>query len=444
MRQKQLLMIVGVAVVLVGAALLLSRWRTGALEGPRGQAGGKVLPDFPVNDISKMVISGTTNKATVERKDGKWSVAERRGYPADFERLSEVLRNIWELKSVQKVMAGPSQMGRLELEPPGVGEGKGTLLEFWKEGAKEPIKLIIGKRPANGSGRFVKRADKEDVWLVSEAFYRVASAPLEWIKRDLPEVGAAKTLTVKGPDGKVIWALERQKDTDDLKLVKPAAGEEFDDATHGYTAKNPMSYATFSDVVPADTKPAETGLGKPQIVEIVTFDGFTYVLKIGAKDSENRYFAQISVSAKIPEKREPGKDEKDEDKKRLDDEFKKKQEDLKKKLESAKAMERWIYKLDESRVSFFMKTRAEILKKKEEPKKDEAKTDAPAGMEPAPEPAPTPAPAPEPAPAPPKKDAAKKESPPAKAAQAAAPPASTSAPTKAPQPSAPAPSQDKK
>lgn len=377
MRQKQLLIILGVAAVLVALGFGVTRWRAGALEGQSGLAGGKVLPGFPLNEISKIVIVGTTNKATVERKDGKWGVAERWGYPADFERVSEVLRNMWELKSVQKVMAGPSQMGRLELEPPGEGEGKGTLVEFWKEGAKEPIKVIIGKRPANGSGRFVKAAGSDSAWLVSESFYRVTTAPLDWIKRDLPEVGAAKSLSVNGPDGKVIWALSREKDTDDFKLVGAVAGEEFDEATHGYTAKNPMSYATFSDVVASDTKPSESGLDKARVVEIKTFDDFAYVLKIGAKDPENRYFAQLSVSAKIAEKREAGKDEKDADKKRLDDEFKKKQEDLKKKLGGAKAMAAWVYKLDESRVSFFLKNRADILKKKEEPKKDEAKKDEP-------------------------------------------------------------------
>jgi hypothetical protein len=117
------------------------------------------------------------------------------------------------------------------------------------------------------------------------------------------------------------------------------------------------------------------------VAEIKTFDDFTYTLKIGSKDGDNRYFAKIGVSAKIPEKREPGKDEKDEDKKRLDEEFKKKREDLQKKLDAAKAMAAWVYKLDESRVSFFLKERADILKKKEE-KKDEDKKDEPAADQP--------------------------------------------------------------
>lgn len=374
MRQKQLLVILGVAVALAAIALGIRRWRAGALESPGTMAGGKVLPDFPVNDISKIVVAGTTNKVTVERKGGTWGVAERWGYPGDFERVSEVLRAVWDLKSVQKVLAGPSQMARLELEAPGEGEGKGTLVEFWKEGAKEPIKLVIGKRPGNGNGRFVKATGSENVWLVSESFYRVTSAPLDWIKRDLPEIGAAKSLAVRGPDAKEIWTLSRDKDTDDLKLVNPAPGEEFDEATHGYTAKNPMSYATFSDLLAPDTKADAVGLDKPRVAEIKTFDGFTYTLKIGARDPQNRSFVRLSVSASIPEKREPGKDEKDEDKKRLDEEFKKKQEDLKKKLEAAKSMERWIYILDESRVSFFMKDRPDVLKKKEE-KKDEGKKD---------------------------------------------------------------------
>lgn len=381
MRQKQLLLILGVAVALAAIALVAKRARSGALESSDAVAGGKVMPDFPVNDISKVVLASSTNRVTLERKDGKWGVSERWGYPADFERVSEMLRTVWDLKSVQKVLAGASQLGRLELEAPGEGEGKGILVEFWKDGAKEPLGLLLGKRPENGNGRFVKSRASDNVWLVSESFYRVSGDPLDWMKRDLPEIGAAKSLVVKGPDGKVIWALTREKDTEEMKLVKPAEGEEFDDATHGYTAKSPMSYATFADLAAPDTKSSETGLDKARVAEIKTFDDFTYTLKIGSKDGDNRYFAKIGVSAKIPEKREPGKDEKEEDKKRLDEEFKKKREDLQKKLDAAKAMAAWVYKLDESRVSFFLKERADILKKKEE-KKEEDKKDEPAADQP--------------------------------------------------------------
>ncbi len=379
MRQKQLLLILGIAVALVAIALVAKRARSGALESPDAVAGGKVMPDFPVNDISKVVVAASTNRVTLERKDGKWGVSERWGYPADFERVSEMLRAVWDLKSVQKVLAGASQLGRLELEAPGEGEGKGTLIEFWKDGAKEPLGLLLGKRPENGNGRFVKSRASENIWLVSESFYRVSGDPLDWMKRDLPEIGAAKSLVVKGPDGKVIWALTREKDTEEMKLVKPAEGEEFDDATHGYTAKSPVSYATFADLVAPDTKPADSGLDKARVAEIKTFDDFTYTLKIGSKDAENRYFAKIGVSAKMPEKREPGKDEKEEDTKRLDEEFKKKREDLQKKLDAAKAMAAWVYKLDESRVSFFLKERADILKKKEEKKEEDKKGESGAG-----------------------------------------------------------------
>ncbi|MCC6353514.1 MAG: DUF4340 domain-containing protein [Verrucomicrobiae bacterium] len=391
MRQKQLLFILGIAVVLLGMALGIQRWRSGALESAGAPAGGKVLPDFPLNDIAKIVVAGASNKVTVVRKDGTWGVEDRWAYPADFERVSEVLRSIWDLKSVQGVLAGPSQLGRLELEAPGEGEGKGTLVEFWKEGAKEPIKLLIGKRPGNGSGRFVKAAGSDNVWLVSDSFYRLTPAPLDWIKRDLPDVGAAKSIVVRGADGKEVWALSREKDTDELKLQNAAPGEEFDDATHGYTAKNPMSYATFFDLVAPETKADSVGLDKPRVAEIKTFDGFTYTLKIGHRDPQNRSFVRIAVTAAIPEKREPGKDEKEEDKKRLDEEFKKKHDELKKKLADAKAMERWTYLLEESRVSFFMKDRPDVLKKKEE-KKDEEKKEGAGKEAPASEMAPETAP----------------------------------------------------
>ena len=56
--------------------------------------------------------------------------AERADYPANFEQVSRLLQKIWNLKPVQTLQVGPSQLGRFELVEPANGAKGGTLFEL--------------------------------------------------------------------------------------------------------------------------------------------------------------------------------------------------------------------------------------------------------------------------------------------------------------------------
>ncbi len=95
-------------------------------------------------------------------------------------------------------------------------------------------------------------------------------------------------------------------------------------------------------MLPGDTKPEQTGLDKPTVITLDTFDDFTYTIKLGQKTNDNLPMV-VAVTAQIPKERTPGKDEKPEDKARLDKEFKDKQKKLEDKLSQEKSFEKWVY-----------------------------------------------------------------------------------------------------
>ena len=133
----------------------------------------------------------------------------------------------------------------------------------------------------------------------------------------------------------------------------------------------PLVRRAFNDVLPADTKPEQTGLDKPTVISLDTFDDFTYTIKLGQKTNDNLPMV-VAVTAQIPKERTPGKDEKPEDKARLDKEFKDKQKKLEDKLSQEKSFEKWVYLVSNWTVDSLLKERAQLLvEKKEEPKKDE-------------------------------------------------------------------------
>jgi hypothetical protein len=84
----------------------------------------------------------------------------------------------------------------------------------------------------------------------------------------------------------------------------------------------------------------------------------------------------VAVAAQLPKERTPGKDEKPEDKDKLDKEFKEQQKKLQEKLAQEQAFQNWTYLVSSWTLDPLLKNRSQLLvEKKEEPKKDEGKTE---------------------------------------------------------------------
>ena len=96
------------------------------------------------------------------------------------------------------------------------------------------------------------------------------------------------------------------------------------------------------------------------MLTVETFDGFTYIARIGPKQDDN-YPVTFSVSANLATERPAAKDEKAEDKTRLDKEFKERQSKLAEKLAKEKQFENWIYQLPAYSVDEILKPRQELL-----------------------------------------------------------------------------------
>jgi hypothetical protein len=139
---------------------------------------------------------------------------------------------------------------------------------------------------------------------------------------------------------------------------------------------NALSWPSFVDVLSPEAKPEETGLDRPTVAKVETFDGFTYVLKLGQKPgstntTDDNFALQVAVSAELPKERTAAPDEKAEDKERLDKEFKEKTTKLEDKLKQEKAYAGWTYTVSRWTVDPLLKKRHEYL---QEEKKDAAPT----------------------------------------------------------------------
>jgi hypothetical protein len=156
--------------------------------------------------------------------------------------------------------------------------------------------------------------------------------------------------------------------------VKP--GENFD-ASKASGLNYALSSPSFNDVVSPEASAGQTGMAKPAVIKIQTFDGFTYTIDAGAKTNDD-YYMKVSVQGDFAKERVAGKDEKAEDKQKLDKEFKEKTEKLEEKLKNEQKFSKWTYLVSKWTLDSVLKDRKDFLSERKDEKKDENKEEKPA------------------------------------------------------------------
>jgi hypothetical protein len=394
MKGKQLTLVLVLLVVLGAVALFLNHRKSATWSESATTSSGKVL-DFPLNDVTQITIKEGGTELNLVKKDDVWKVKERADYPADFDRVSALIRKLWELKPVQDVKVGPSQLARLQLTEPAQGANNGTLLDLKGAGDKRITALLLGKKyvrdqdhpVAEGGGfavgRYVMGQDGSNrVYLVSDTFEELQMKPEQWLRRDFIKVDNAKSIAVAGTTPAVNWKLTRDAATSPWKLADAKPGEELDNAKASGVA-SVFAYGSFADVLAPDAPVTETGLDKPSTVRIETFDNVVYELKIGKLMGEN-YPVLVSVKGEPPKERTPAADEKPEDKARLDQEFQTKQKQLTDKLASEQKLQARPYLVMKSTVDQMLKDRAALMAEKK-PSPSPAAASSPTGAKPGPQ-----------------------------------------------------------
>jgi len=381
MNLKQLSILIVLVIVLGGAGLFLHQRNTASWQASDRVGDEKLMGQFPLNDVVKITIKQSGGELNLVKGDDVWKVAERANYPASFSDIQELLRKMWELKGVQRVKVGPSQLARLELVAPAPGKGTnaGTLVEFKDKGGKVIKSLLLGKkhmRQGGGAaaqmgmdeggwpdGRFVLvtgAGTVQNAWVIADALANVEARPEQWLQKDFIKVEKLQSINVEFPVATNNWKLTRETEGGELALADKKEGENLDSGKAA-GAGNALGFANFTDVVSPDSKPESLGLDKPITATLTTFDHFTYVVQIGRGTNDESHPIHISVSADLPRERLAGKDEKKEDKEKLDKAFKDSQDKLQEKLRQEKALEKWIYVVSKWTVDPLLKTRSELM-----------------------------------------------------------------------------------
>jgi hypothetical protein len=356
MNRKQFILLLVVAALIVSAGLIMYHRNNGSWQSAEDSIGRKLLPALAVNDIAQINIQSGTNVLHLARTDHLWRVQERAGYPADFSQISALLLKIADLKIIQNEEIGPSQLGRLELLPPNSATGAGTLVEFKDQNGQSLGSLLLGKKhmkpaapnagpnPMDGAdggswpdGRYVMAgAGAKTVAVISDPLNSAQPQPEQWLDKDFLSIDRPRTISAQFAEATNSWQLTRASETNDWQLADAATNEKLDSSKIS-SLTTPFSSVSFNDVAPlADHANSNSASDNP-VLTIETFDGLTYVAKIGTKQDDNYpvTFSITTNSTATPATAD--------------------------KLAKARPYEKWIYYLPSYNLDDLLKPRGQLL-----------------------------------------------------------------------------------
>ena len=339
-----------------GGALLVHQQERAREPAAAARLGQPVLPGLKAAEIESIVIREPGATLTLAHRVSGWTIAERANFPADLGRVRELVLAVLSLKVGQSEPIAEKDRARLQLD------GSGTHIELRGAGGAPLASLVVGRKyfkgeprnpeTATADGRFVLVPGAESTaLLVADPLALATARSAAWISRTGFGAELVRVLEVDFPAGGK-WRVARKRDDTDWKLTPLFAGEKLD-VIRANSATYSLHRVELSDVAPSGLRPDETGLDKPITVVAQTFDALTYTLKLG-KPRGDDYYATVWVSG---EPKVSGPD------------AEKRAKQLAERLPAERSLAGQVLLVARNKFEAVLKTRAELLEKKDAAKK---------------------------------------------------------------------------
>jgi len=371
MNRKQFVLVLLALCIIGGGGLALFKRNQKTWNVHEAKVGELIFPDFKANDVAAIHVKGRQDFWIV-RTNGAWRVPARYDYLANHEQINGLLLEMKQLKVMQSEIVGPSLRARVDLNDPGTGPGSGTLLEFADANGKVMNSLLLGRRhdrkqPENEplgmhgwfDGRYVLYPhDPENILLIPNELPYAAETPNGWLDTSFFKIENPKFVGLVSPEPNKNWELVRE--TPDSKwTLNGLDPKESLSRQKLAQATEIWQWPRFVDIV-SNAPVSETGLDKPNVVTVVTFDHCAYTVKVGNKRPDQTYYMTVHVAFDANAQRVPSPDESADEKKRLDEEFESHKKALAEKVAQYRSLEPWVFIAEEDWVHCVLRDRAEF------------------------------------------------------------------------------------
>ena len=322
MNKKTLFILLVVLAVLagVGRSLLIRN-----SDAPAGNdvMGSLLFETLPANAITRIVIDRPNDSVTLVKGEGAWIVENRFGYPADFSKITDLIRKLKQTKVGRKFPATEAVSKRLALMPPDHKESaeteKGTRIRMKDKNEADVVDILLGstrKKEEKGvpNSQFVMQGGDPNIYLVDQIFSSFETPAPSWLKKS-PVTVAEKEIqkiTCWGPDGTLRYTFERPEKGKDFALVAPPTKRPLKPSALNRLA-GALTGLEIEDVANPTSPPESLSKGVSPRLDFTLFDGITYHVYSGITCSPGiPCYLRLQVDFQKPTTKAPTvKDEKE-------------------------------------------------------------------------------------------------------------------------------------
>ncbi len=310
-----------------------------------------------LEEVATIKVTRAGGEATIERKERAWVLKEASSYPADMEKVREVLIGLAQLETMEPKTKRADRYAKLEVEDATGKDAKSARVTLTDAKGGTLADLIVGKTKFSLEGidsLYVRRPGEERAWL-ARGRVEPAQGRLGWVNPSFLSIDRERIrkATLKRPGSPPLVVFKAKAGDEDFQLAGMPPGTEIKDEFGVSDIARVLQGLTFDDVRPAAEVPVDQG-GEPYGV-YETFDGLIFDLWLTEFDGKTWLAGRAKAGI------DPAPTEK-----------------VKKEIEAINTrLGTWRYALAEYELKNLKKTMADLVTKKEETK--EGETDLPAG-----------------------------------------------------------------
>jgi hypothetical protein len=301
-----LILLVGVALLGAAAFFTLRSEETDTLDRTLGRP---VLADLPFDRIDKIRIASSREMVEMGKTPRGWGVAQKKGYPADFAKISDLVEKLRKMKTGKRFSVTSEIRNRLALHPPGNAsapeESMAVRLTLLDEENRTLADLLIGNARSSETGyggQYLMHFGQETVLLADQSLTSIETEPAEWIHRKVVDmdVGTIRSVALYREDATdPVYRLERQQGDTGFSLTAAAVRGTLETGNVDRVVEA-LSPLRTEDVLPAENPGRDISFENADRFEFRTEDGWQYTIRLGpsfSRQEETYTYARVEKSA---------------------------------------------------------------------------------------------------------------------------------------------------
>ena len=286
MKIKTLVILLIVLGVLAGAGALIIHLQNSSSSS--GEMGAYLIEQLPANEVASIVIETPSNTVSLMKKGDSWVVEERFGYPADFSKISDLVRTLKQVKVGRRFESSEKILKRLSLKSPGDSEtpedGRGSRIRMKDKEGKPVLGILLGKTRMKGKekkmpdGQYVMLSKGPEIYLIDTILSSFETGPSAWLAKSPVKVDdkEIKSISCTGPEGKPVhYRFERAGKGKNFELIDPSTNQEIKKSSLNRLS-NALSSLQIEDVENPSAKPESIEKETSPLLEYHLFNGLTY------------------------------------------------------------------------------------------------------------------------------------------------------------------------